>query len=182
MMQSALAHKYSRALFDVALEEGRLDTVAAEMDSLYRLREEDPTFLNFLLSPEVQHDQKQRFIDAVFRPRVSSLVVNFLRLLVEKARMGVLPEMCREFQQLVEEHQGRLRAQVQTPARLSSDQESRLKTELDRITGKDVILEKRIEPSLLGGVVVFVGNKVIDGSLRRGLGQMREALLAGDQN
>jgi F-type H+-transporting ATPase subunit delta len=177
MMQSAVAHKYARALFDVALEEGDAETAASELDSISRLREEDPTFLEFLVSPEVQLDQKRRFIDAVFKPRVSPLVVSLLHLLGEKGRINVLPEVCEQYRRLMEEHQGRVRAQVQTAVALSGDQEGRLKKELDRITGKDVIVEKQVNPSLLGGVVVYVGNKVIDRSLQHGLKEMREALL-----
>jgi F-type H+-transporting ATPase subunit delta len=166
--ETAVAHKYVRALFDSAREEGTLDRVAGDMDALGRLETEDAAFLGFLVSPEVPTERKMEFLEAVFAPRLSGLAVDFLRLLVDKARIDLLPEMCREFAGLYEEHQG--------------IQEARLKAELDRLTGKQVVLEKRVDRELLGGVVVHLGNTIIDRSLRHGIKRMRETLLRAEVN
>jgi len=177
---SSVARRYAHALFQVALDAGTVDTVAAELESLETLREEDPSFLEFLVSPEVLADRKNEFIDTVFGPRVSELTLRFLHLLVEKKRIASLPDACREFARLGEEHRGLVRAQVRTAVALGPEQEARLKKDLDRITGKEVLIEKTIDPSLLGGIVVNLGNRVIDQSLRRGLKRMRERLLEAD--
>jgi F-type H+-transporting ATPase subunit delta len=180
--ETAVAHKYVRALFDSAREEGTLDRVAGDMDALGRLETEDAAFLGFLVSPEVPTERKMEFLEAVFAPRLSGLAVDFLRLLVDKARIDLLPEMCREFAGLYEEHQGIQRARIETAVPLTGDQEARLKAELDRLTGKQVVLEKRVDRELLGGVVVHLGNTIIDRSLRHGIKRMRETLLRAEVN
>jgi len=180
MTPSGVARRYAHALFQVALEEGATDTVGAELASLEKLRVEDPSFLEFLVSPEVATGRKTEFIDTVFGARLSEQTVRFLHLLVEKKRIEGLPEACREFARLGEEHRGLVRAQVRTAVALSSEQESRLKRDLDRLTGKQVLIEKVVDPALLGGIVVNLGNRVIDQSLRRGLRRMRERLLQAE--
>jgi F-type H+-transporting ATPase subunit delta len=177
---SAVARRYAHALFQVALGGNAEAAVGADLESLERLHDEDPSFLEFLVSPEVFIDRKHEFIDKVFGPRVNALTVRFLHLLVDKKRIASFPEACKEFQRLGEEHRGMVRAQVRTAVPLDSDQEARLKKDLDRITGKQVLIEKIVDPSLLGGVVVNLGNRVIDQSLRRGLKRMREQLMQAE--
>lgn len=182
MVRTAVALKYAKALFDSALEAGKLDEVTRDVDFIRQLREEDPAFLNFLISPEVLTEHKLEFVKTVFEPRLDPLTVNFLRLLIEKSRIDQLPAMRVEFDRLQEEHQGKLKAQVMTAVPLSGDQESRLKSQLDRITGKDVEIEKQVDSAMLGGVVVYLGNKIIDRSLRHGLKQLEERLLRAEVN
>ncbi len=177
MRSTTIAHKYARALFDASVAEGKAQKVAAGMASIQHLEREEPALLGFLTSPEVLTESKTEFIATVFGPRVDAMVVNFLRLLVDKGRISFLPGICLDFQRLTEEHQGLLRAPVVSAVPLDADQEARLKRELDRITGKDVILEKRVDPSILGGVVVHLGDKIIDRSLRRGLRQLADTLV-----
>jgi F-type H+-transporting ATPase subunit delta len=178
--RSSVARRYAHALFQVALEAETVETVGAELESLEALREEDPSFLEFLVSPEVLTDRKSAFIDAVFGSRLSELTLRFLHLLVDKKRIAGLPEACREFARLGEEHRGLMRAQVHSAVALSAEQQARLKKDLDRLTGKQVLIEAAVDPSLLGGVVVNLGNRVIDQSLRRGLRRMRERLLQAE--
>lgn len=182
MANTAVALKYAKALFDTALEDGKLGEVTRDADFLRRLREEDPAFVNFLVSPEVLTEHKMEFVKTVFEPRLDPLTVNFIRLLVEKARIEHLPEIRKEFDRLQEEHQGRLRAQVMTAVPLSGEQENRLKQQLDRITGKNIEIEKQVDPAILGGVVVHLGNKIIDRSLRYELRQLEESLLRTEIN
>jgi len=182
MAQTAVALKYAKALFDTALEDGKLTEVTRDTDFLRELREEDPAFLNFLISPEVLTEHKMEFVKSVFEPRFDPLTVNFIRLLIEKGRSDHLPAIRDEFDRLQEEHQGKLRAQVMTAVPLSGDQESRLKVQLDRITGKNVEIEKQVDPTILGGVVVHLGNTIIDRSLRYGLRQLEESLLRTEIN
>jgi len=180
--ETTVALKYARAVFDSALEEGSTDPVGADLASLRALEKDDPAFLNYLLSPEVLTESKLAFVEKVFRPRVAPLVDRLLRLLVEKARIGFLPVICEEYQRLAEEHRGVLRAQVLSAVPLSGGQEATLKAELDRITGKNVVLEKKVDPSVLGGVVVHLGNQIIDRSLRNGIRRLREGLMHVEVN
>jgi F-type H+-transporting ATPase subunit delta len=182
MSATAVAHPYARALFAEAKERERIDRVAADLKSLSDLEKEDPSFHDFLVSPEVLTENKRRFLETVFRPRMDPLSVDFLRLVVEKGRIDILPEIWREFELLVEEHRGVLQARVLTAVPLSGDQETRLKAQLDRLTGKNVVLKKVIDPAVVGGVVVHLGNKILDGSLRQGLDEIRRRLLIVEVN
>jgi F-type H+-transporting ATPase subunit delta len=101
---------------------------------------------------------------------------------VDKSRIDFLPEICKEFARLYEEHRGVQRAQVVSAVPLTGDQETRLKAQLDRLTGKDVVLEKSVDRAILGGVVVQLGNRIIDRSFRHGIKRMRESLLRVEVN
>jgi F-type H+-transporting ATPase subunit delta len=182
MSATAVAHKYAKALFAEARERERIDRVAADLVSLAALEQEDRSFHDFLVSPEVLTEHKQRFLETVFRPRMDPLSVDFLRLVVEKGRIDILPLIWGEFQLLVEEHRGMLKAEVLSAVALSGEQESRLKMQLDRLTGKNVVLKKTIDPGVLGGVVVHLGNQILDGSLRQGLEEIRRRLLVVEVN
>jgi F-type H+-transporting ATPase subunit delta len=172
MPAQGVALKYARALFDEARVRGNLPRVTADMEALRNLGTEDRAFLDFLLSPEVATESKVAFVGAVFAARVDPVVADFLHLLVDKARIALLPEITAAFRRLVEEDQGILRARLHTAVPLAADQEARLKRDLDRLTGKQVLLEKTVDSSVLGGVIVHLGNRIIDRSLRRGLEKM----------
>ena len=182
MLTTVVSHKYAKALFDESVERKLTQKVAADLQALMDLRVEDPAFLNFLNSPEVLTEHKTEFIRSVFGPRTDRLVIDFLHLLVEKGRINFLPEICRDFARLTEEHHGMLRAQVLTAVPLDSEREARLVRELARVTGKQIVLEKKVDPSILGGVVVHMGTKIVDRSLRRGLKELAHNLLHVEVN
>ena len=181
MQNLAVARKYAQALFGAAQKAGNLERVGQDVASLANLETEDPAFMQFLLSPQAMSDQKHAFIKAVFEDRIDVSVVGALRLLVEKGRIQELPAICREFQSLWEEHKGLVRVQVETLLPLSSDQEERLKDELQRLSGHEVILEKKTNKAMIGGIIVYYRDKIIDKSIRRGLRQLNEALMADGQ-
>ncbi len=177
MLTTTIAHRYAQALFGAALEEKKLPRVAEDMAGVRAVLDEDPAFLDFLVTPEVLTDGKEEFIRAVFGSRLDPLTVNFLFLLVDKGRIAHLGAICEDMRRLYEDHRGVLRAQVLSAIPLDAAQEARLKKELDRLTGRNVLLEKRVDPSVLGGVVVHLGTKIIDRSLRRGLRELGDRLL-----
>lgn len=185
MKQFTVAHKYARALFDAALEEGKLDRVADDVRAILELgaaRTQEGNFARFLVSPEVATDKKVEFIRKVFGPRMEAMTVDFLVLLLEKKRIIAVLDIAEDFGRMVDEHRGLLKARVVSAIPLSGDQESRLKTQLDRLTGKNVILQMRVDPVVLGGVEVHLGNRIIDGSLRHGLKVLREELSRTEVN
>jgi F-type H+-transporting ATPase subunit delta len=180
MLDIAVARKYANALFEASKKVGNTVRVAEDMEGLSALRADDPAFLKFLISPEVLNEHKHAFIKAVFESRLDPMAVNFLRLLVDKGRIGNLPAICEEFLRLSEESRGLIRARVETVFPLDDDQRRRLKTELDGISGMNVLIEERLNPALVGGIVVLMGDQIIDRSLRRGLKRMSEALLGAE--
>jgi F-type H+-transporting ATPase subunit delta len=177
MQNLAVARKYARALFQAALESPTGEKIALDMDSLLALGEDDPAFLKFLLAPEVPAEQKGAFLATIFEPRVDVAVYGLLRLLLEKGRMNELTGIARVFRTLWEEHKGIVRVDVETSTLLPEDQEARLRDELEKFSGKQVILEKKTNPSILGGIIVHYKDKILDRSIRRGLKDLAESLL-----
>ncbi len=111
MLTTTISHRYARAIFGAALEENKLPRVAGDLANVLALNRQDPAFLNFLLTPEVLTDGKEEFIRTVIGPWADPLTVNFLLLLMDKKRIAHLTEICRDVQQLYEEHQGLVRAE-----------------------------------------------------------------------
>lgn len=180
MLNVAVARKYARALFEASLKAGTAERVNADLESLLSLHQADPGVLKFLVSPDVDTEQKHAFLMTVFGGKIDGMVMGFLRLLVDKGRIVNLPGICTEFRALSEEHRGFVRARVETAVPMQPEQETRLVGELARISGKQVILEKRVNPSILGGAVVHLGGKIIDRSVRRGLRVLSDSLLAAE--
>jgi F-type H+-transporting ATPase subunit delta len=103
-------------------------------------------------------------------------MVNFLRLLVDRQRIGDLPQIARSFRAMVDQQAGRLRATVTSAGPLADDEVARVRDAIARMTGRTVVLESRTDPALIGGVVAQVGATQLDGSLRTQLERMREEL------
>jgi F-type H+-transporting ATPase subunit delta len=182
MKQVAVAHKYARALFEAAQEAGTFDRVVLDMSGLGALHATDPAFHKFMVSPKMLTEHKVEFVRAVFGPRLDPMTVHFLELLIDKNRINILSEIVESFDELVEEHRGLVRAKVVTAVALNPEQERRLKSGLDTLTGKNVVIEKRIDPRVLGGVVVHLKSHILDGSLQNGLKLLGERLHRAEVN
>jgi len=178
VLDVAVARKYARALFSAALKAGNAERVHQDLNAFLALRNEDPAFLNFLVSPQVDSAQKHAFIKAVFDPKVDPLVGGFLRLLVDKGRIVNLPRICEEYGRMSEEHRGIIRIGVISAGPLEGDQEKKLAEILARRSGRQVILEKKVDPAIIGGIILHYQDRIIDRSIRRGLKTMSDALLA----
>jgi len=181
MQNPAIARKYAKALFEASRKQANTERVDADINSLLDLLGEDPAFLGYLLSPEVSTDRKHGFVNDVFKPRVDIMVLGFLRLLVDKARIGSLPAICREYRTLSEEARGVIRVGVETAMPLPKDQGDRLRKELSDLSAEsvEVILETKVNPAILGGMIVHYRDQILDRSVRRGLKTLAEALSAG---
>lgn len=177
MDDQIIARKYATALFHAALKENAIDEVAGDMKSLGDLIAHDARFVKYLDSPSVPTGDKRALLKETFEERISSVAYRFLRLVMDKKRITYLPGMAEEFQELVREHRGIVKAQVTTAIPMDPEQAERLRGELRRITGKTVQIDSRIDPAVLGGVIVAYENQIIDRSVRRGLDDLREALM-----
>ena len=177
MDDQIIPRKYATALFNAALKENAIDQVAGDMASLGQLISHDGRFVKYLESPQVPTGDKRSVLKSTFEKRISSATYRFLRLVLDKKRVNYLPKMAVEFEDLVRQHKGIVRAQVTTAVPLERDQADRLAGELGRITGKTVEIDSRVDPGVLGGVIVAYDNQIIDRSVRRGLDDLRETLM-----
>ncbi len=177
MIRDPVARRYARALFDAASGRGLLDLVAADLKDIELLLRGSPELQRLLTTPKVDEEGKRRIIRDLFRNRVHDILVELLDLLLEKKRFGVLDQVIEDYGNLLEEHRGVVRAEVTTATEVPVAQERELIAKLEKRTGKTIRLVKRIDPSILGGMMVRIGDRIIDRSIRRGFEEMREKLL-----
>ncbi len=176
MLAQEVARKYSQALFLASKDHGLIDIAYEQLKDLKTYLETDRTLINFLSAPQVLDEHKLALIRDVFGSRLEQLLVEFLVVLAEKHRTAFLPEVIDEFTRLVEAERGIGRATILTAVPLSEKERSRLTDKLAAKTGLKIVLEERIDPSVIAGMIVILHNEIIDGSVRRSLDMLREQL------
>lgn len=174
-MKSA-SRQYATALADIAMAQSP-DAVTQQLVGLGALYAESAELRNFLSSPAVTREAKHRVVEKLLaRVGGSKIVRNFLFVVVDHERTHLLPEIIGAVQEEIRQRQGITEAQVSSAVELSKTQKAEMEFTLERLTGKRVEAKFSLEPSLLGGAVVRLGDTVYDGSLRSRLSQLRARL------
>ena len=175
--QSDLAKRYAMAFFDLALELDQLDQLAGELDDLGDLMRESDDLARLGRSPIVSRaDQGAAMTAIVNRADMSKLVANLVGLMAQNRRLFVLDGTISAFQTLLAEHRGEVSAEVTSARELKPAHLSAVKGALKEIVGRDVALETTVDPSLIGGLIVKVGSRMIDNSLRTKLQNLELAM------
>lgn len=177
MAKAPTAKRYAVALFELAgaqgSEEAWLDVLSQAADAL-----RDPTVALYFGEPRVPAERKQEAVERL-APGADRLVLNFLGLLVERQAASLLPAIVSEYGALLNAHLGRVQAQVTSAAPVSQEQRDRLSRSLAAMLEQEVVLEMTEDPSIIGGIVVRVGDRIIDGSVRTRLEALRRRLEQG---
>jgi F-type H+-transporting ATPase subunit delta len=172
----AVAHRmYARALFQAAREADRLDPVAADFAALAASLDEVPQLRAFLRNPQIDPPEKAAVLSQV-AAGADDLVGNFLRLIAEKGRAGELGEIAAELEALVANAQNRLTVELTTAVELSEDEARSIVETIERASGRTVEATRSVDPSLIGGIVLRIGNFLADGSVRGRLERLRREL------
>jgi F-type H+-transporting ATPase subunit delta len=173
-----VARRYAKALFELGVDAGTLATVVSEVTTLADVYSESAELRTTLDNPLVGYAAKRAIlIDIADRAAVSTVVKNTLLLLGDRRRLHVLPAVAQLLKEMSDAKEGTLRAEVTTAARLPEEYYARLGKQLEKMTGKRVVIDRREDPALIGGVVTRIGDMVIDGSLRSRLSEVMNALL-----
>jgi len=170
--------RYAKALFELARDENKLEQIQADLNTLQEALYRSPDLQQVLESPIIPKGDKADLLNQLFRDRVSELTMRFLQLLVEKNRESLLGFIIQRFGELLDDYQGILRGKLISAYAFTPEQRKALKTRLDKITGKNVLLEEEIDPQLLGGFVVRIKDTIIDVSLKNQLLKLRERLVS----
>jgi len=178
VIDQGVAHRYAQALFGAALGGNAIDAVRADLESLESWLSADPTLIRFLESPMERDEDKVQLIEKLFRGRTTDLLIRLLLLLLRKKRIAHLLDIVRSYRALVEEHQGVVEARVTTAVPLPQDLKDRLAEELEQLAGKKVRIRARVDPRIIGGVIVMIQGKILDRSIRHELEKLRDDLLA----
>ena len=174
---SGVAERYASSLFELALEAGSVDAVGADLDRFQALMEESEDLRRLVASPVFSAEEQQKAIAAVAqRAGIAGIVGNFLRVVAGNRRLFALPGMIRAYRQIAAAHRGEVTAEVTSAHALTPAQETELKSALKGVTGKDVAIAVTVDPSTLGGLIVKVGSRQIDTSLRTKLSTLKLAL------
>ena len=174
MRIEAAAKRYAQAAFDIARETDELDRWVEDLRAIADLAAQ-PGVVEVLASSRVPFEVKERLLRSGLAD-VSPLALNLARLLVQKARIALAGQVRDEYQRLLDEYRGMAQALVLTAVPLSEDEERAVAQRLRELTGKEIVLEGRVAPEILGGLVARVGDRLIDGSTRTRLLELRRQL------
>jgi F-type H+-transporting ATPase subunit delta len=174
-----VAHVYAQALLTAAEKQGRADEVFEQLNSLIEdVFAADPRVESFLASPAVPRPAKAPVLRAVFGDRAGPLFTNFLLVLNDHGRLELLRHVRFAYRQLLDERQRRVRVQVRSAVPLPDDQRQRLEQDLREAFRLNPVLETQVDPDLLGGLTVRVGDWLYDASLRTQLQTIRNQIMA----
>jgi F-type H+-transporting ATPase subunit delta len=171
------AKRYAKALFDLARDEGKLEPWMAALRNAVAVLD-DPTVSFYFSLPKIPMSRKLEAIDLLARGADPTLI-RFLGLLASRQAISLLPDIMREYGDLLDGLLGRVRATATTAVPLSKAQQDQLRKQLRDMLEKDVVLEARVDESIIGGIVVRVGDQVIDGSVRTKLERLKQRLAEG---
>lgn len=175
-MSDPVARRYARALYQEAERQGRLDVVEADVQVLRDSLDASPELGRFFRSPVVSGQKKKAVVRSLFEERLGALAYRFVQLLVEKEREDVLAEILQAYRVLLDEQQGVIEVRARAARPLDADNRARLAKAVEDLTGQKARLEVEHDPTLLGGVVLRLGDTVYDGSVRHQLSSLRERL------
>ncbi len=170
------ARRYARALFNAALRSGEVDEVAQSLDSIAQAAQGSPQFMNVMRHPLVTRERKKELLHKIFEGRVQPVVEHFLFLLIENDRAAILPDIGGQYKTLLDEHRREIDAEAVSAVPLTSAQIEALKARLKAESGYTVRLQTRVDASLLGGLLVRVGDRLFDGSIVSQLRRLEEQL------
>jgi len=179
MAELAVVRRYARALFDTAHRAGAVDQIEADLKAVDQVLRATPRFSRVLRAPTISVDQKKELAQRVFGNRVSPLAARFLTLVVERRREAILNDVYAEFSRLANEERNILAVQVTAAVPLTDQERDALAAALTRRTGKTITLELSVDPQIMGGLLLRMGDTVIDGSIRSRLNQLRDRLQSG---
>lgn len=178
MANVSIARRYARALIDVGAESNKLDAFGEQLDRFVAALHASKELSDVMSNPAWGRAERMAVTEAVVKTLggVDKEVSNFLKLLVDRNRMQFLPDIARIYRDLADARQGRIRGRITSAVELPQDAVQRIAGILEALTQRRVVLETRVDPSLLGGVATQVGSVLYDGSLRAQLEELRREL------
>jgi F-type H+-transporting ATPase subunit delta len=177
MASDVLVKSYAEALFQVARAEETQDRVEEELTRLNKSLDSNAELREFLSESKISADGKKSALFEIFGGKISPITLHWINMVVDQGRQRRLPTIIEAFFTLAREAREKVTAEVTTSLPLSEDQADRLARELSKITRKRVFLKPTVDESILGGVIVKIENKVIDGSVKHRLQEMKNEMI-----
>jgi len=169
--------RYASALFELANEAGSLDKVAGDLNGFAALLDESTDLQRLVRSPVFSADDQAKAITAVLNQAgVSDLTANFFKLVAKNRRLFAVGDMIGAFRAILAEHRGEVSADVTSAVALDNQQMDQLRSTLKETMGQDVQINTTVDPSILGGLIVKVGSRMVDSSLKTKLNNLKVAM------
>ncbi|MGD9838343.1 MAG: F0F1 ATP synthase subunit delta [Afipia sp.] len=174
---TGVSGRYATALFELARDQKSVDSVKADLDKFSALLTESPDLLRLVRSPVFTADAQAKALDAVLaKAGIGGIAANFLKVLTKNRRLFAVADVIRAFRALVAKFKGEATAEVTVAEPLSDANLDALKSALKSVSGKDVDLNVKVDPSIIGGLVVKLGSRMVDSSLRTKLNSIKHAM------
>ncbi len=174
---SGVSGRYATALFELARDEKSVDAVKADLDKFSALLNESADLARLVRSPVFTADDQRKALGAVLaKAGISGVTANFINVLIANRRLFAVSDVIRAFNALVARFKGEATADVTVAETLSDKNLDALKAALKTVTGKDVALNVKVDPSIIGGLVVKLGSRMVDSSLRTKLNSIKHAM------
>jgi F-type H+-transporting ATPase subunit delta len=174
---SGMAGRYATALFELALEENAIDKVSADLQAFDQLVAENTDLLRLVRSPVFGVEEQTKALTAVLdKAGISGLATNFLKVIASNRRLFAVRDMIRGYRALVARHKGEVTAQVTVAETLSDARLGEIKDALKSVTKKDVHVDVHVDPTIIGGLIVKLGSRMVDSSLRTKLNAIKFAM------
>lgn len=175
--ENKIATRYARALFESAVESGSPEKLFKDLTTLQEVIQAIPELLPFLSNPSIPTQEKQAFLDSQFTKKSNVVLLNLLKIMVDNDRISAFPLVVERYQDLLNELENVTTAEVVTAFEVAAPLEKKIKNALEATFGFNrVDLHKRVDPGLLGGVMIKIQDKVIDGSFVGKLESMRKQI------
>lgn len=180
MSRSAVVRNYADALLTLAVREDAVPVYTRWIDEIAAFHRNEPDFRRFLETPRIGLEEKKAALEEALGEEAPESFVRFLLVVLDKGRQGLLADVGRAFHDLLDEREGRVHATVTLAREADDELRGLIETGLEEATGRDVVPHFRTDEDIVGGIVVRVGDTVMDGSLRRRLSDLKRELLASD--
>jgi len=181
MRMSALARRYAGALFEVAKNSDAIDKIESDLGLLSYSLQSMPRLNEAISHPVLPPARKKEIVSEIFKSELDQVTIDFVSLLIDKRRADILDEIEREFVNLANEYRGVTPALAISAVPITSDERKQLQKKLEGFTGKKIELTIEEDPEIIGGIIVKIGDTIIDGSVRGYLAGLKDKLLGREQ-
>lgn len=168
-MAEIIVNRYATALFDIAFDKGAMIQFEEEARMIKKVFDEEPEYIKLLSHPSIIEEEKIELVEKAFTGQVSDEFIGLMALMIKKSRTEYLIRVLEQFIYMAKEASGVLTAQVISAMPLTNQQLAQIKSNIEKNTGKTIEMDTTVDPSIIGGLIVRVGDKVVDGSIK---GQM----------
>lgn len=175
-MAKLVAKRYAEALFEVASESNELDSVKEEIQFVADIFKSNPELKTIFTHPRLSKDEKKTMVDELFKGKISESVLNLIYITIDKGRERYLEDISKEYTVFSNEEQGIVEAKALTAVLMSDDELASLEEKLSNQFNKKVQLINQVDESVIGGVLLKIGDKVVDGSIRGKLEDVQREL------